>query len=82
MMRSDETDFALFSFTPTEHRHLTEAERDVALAITRGLSNAEIAALRHRSPRTVANQVAAILRKLDVSSRGELAARFVSSDFL
>lgn len=39
-----------------------------------GQSNAEIAARRGRSARTVANQVAAVLRKLGVSSRIELIA--------
>jgi DNA-binding CsgD family transcriptional regulator len=54
---------------------LTPAEREVALAILDGLSNDEIARLRGSSPRTVANQVATIFRKLGVRSRAELAAR-------
>lgn len=54
---------------------LTEAEREVLRRILRGESNAEIAAARQTSLRTVANQVGAIFRKLGVSSRGELAAR-------
>lgn len=53
---------------------LTEAEQQVALAALAGLSNAEIGRLRGSSPRTVANQLATIFRKLGVSSRAELAA--------
>ena len=40
--------------------------------ITDGLMSQEIAALRRRSVRTVENQLAAIFRKLGVSSRAEL----------
>ncbi len=72
----------LLSFTPTKGTQLTEAERDIALAVTRGLSNGCIASTRNTSPRTIANQIAAILKKLDVSSRVELAARFGAADFV
>ena len=71
----------LLSFTPSRHARLTGAERDVALAITRGLSNAEIGAQRGVSTRTVANQVAALLRKCGVSSRVELAGALGPLDF-
>jgi DNA-binding NarL/FixJ family response regulator len=54
---------------------LTPAERQVALAVLAGLSNADIARMRGSSPRTVANQLAALFRKLGVHSRAELAAR-------
>ena len=40
-----------------------------------GLSNAEIAKRRGVSVRTVANQIAAVLHKLGVVSRRELAVR-------
>jgi DNA-binding NarL/FixJ family response regulator len=56
---------------------LTTAERQVALALLAGLSNAEIAARRGTSPRTIANQVASIYCKLGVGSRAELAACWV-----
>jgi DNA-binding CsgD family transcriptional regulator len=57
-------------------RALTKAERDVALLIVEGCCNAEIAARRHgRSTRTVANQVAAIFRKLRVQTRLDLVRR-------
>jgi DNA-binding NarL/FixJ family response regulator len=71
-------DLALFAFDIPESddaASLTEAEHEVALLVFDGLSNAEIAAMRSTSIRTVAKQVASILRKLDVASRAELAAR-------
>jgi DNA-binding CsgD family transcriptional regulator len=54
--------------------NLTPAERQVALAALAGLSTADIARMRGSSPRTVANQLATLFRKLGVSSRAELAA--------
>jgi DNA-binding CsgD family transcriptional regulator len=54
---------------------LTAAERDVVQRIVRGETNAEIARARRTSLRTVANQVAAVFEKLDVSSRRELVAK-------
>jgi len=43
--------------------------------VMRGESNAAIARKRRCSPRTVANQIASVLRKLGASSRYELASR-------
>jgi DNA-binding NarL/FixJ family response regulator len=57
---------------------LTKAENEVARLIVAGKTNAEIAAHRNCSPRTVAVIAAAIYRKLGVRSRSELAARFGS----
>ena len=57
---------------------LTRAERDVAWFAAGGRSNAEIAELRTRSVRTIANQLASAFRKLGVACRGELAAALVS----
>lgn len=54
---------------------LSEAERAVHELLRRGLSNAEIARLRRRSPNTIANQVAAILRKSRRGSRRALRPR-------
>ena len=54
---------------------LTAAEREVALLIGRGFSNAEIAAARGVALRTVANQVAALFRKLGASSRVDVARK-------
>lgn len=53
---------------------LTPAEREVAAAIVRGETNAAIARDRGTSPRTVANQIASILRKTGCPSRAGLAA--------
>lgn len=52
---------------------LTQAERDVLLLLREGLRNEQIAERRHRSPRTIANQVAALLHKTSASSRRGLA---------
>lgn len=59
---------------------LTSAELEVARAIVRGASNAEIARQRATSVRTVANQVASILKKLDVGSRAQVAAKLAKVD--
>jgi DNA-binding NarL/FixJ family response regulator len=59
---------------------LSGAEREVARAIVRGASNAEIAAARRTSVRTVANQVASILRKLSVDSRAQVAGSLALVD--
>ena len=48
---------------------LTSRELDVARAIGRGRSNAEIGAELHLAETTVKTHVAAILRKLDVRDR-------------
>jgi DNA-binding CsgD family transcriptional regulator len=55
---------------------LTDAERVVLREVLAGKSNAEIAHARGTSPRTVANQISSLYRKLGVASRAELAARF------
>jgi DNA-binding NarL/FixJ family response regulator len=56
------------------------AEREVALALVEGRSNAEIAAARGTSVRTVANQIVAIYRKLGVHSRPELIVALSGAD--
>lgn len=53
---------------------LTEAEREVVELVRSGLSNRAIADIRGRSPRTIANQVASVLRKTTCPSRRALAA--------
>ena len=73
----DGEELAVFSFplpAPTLPHSLSEAERDVAIALLEGLSNAQIAASRGTSARTVANQVASLFRKLGVRSRTEAVA--------
>lgn len=54
---------------------LTAAEREVLSLVQRGLSNRQIAQLRSRSVRTIANQVAALLRKTGSPSRRALIVR-------
>lgn len=66
----------LFCFElPKERVSLTNAEREVALMLLEGLSNAQIAGRRGAAVRTVCNQVQGLYRKLGVSSRSELAAK-------
>jgi DNA-binding NarL/FixJ family response regulator len=72
---------ALFAGDPrarVSDAELSEAERDVLHLLERGLSNSEIARLRSRSARTIANQVASLLRKTRSSSRRELVVRSAS----
>jgi DNA-binding CsgD family transcriptional regulator len=54
---------------------LTAAESDVLELLQRGLSNDAIAKLRSRSVRTIANQVASLLRKTHSPSRRALIVR-------
>ncbi len=56
---------------------LTQAEREVLALLVRGLANQEIATMRGRSVRTIANQVASLLRKTQASGRRALATRAV-----
>ena len=56
---------------------LTEAERDVALFAIKGLSSADIAALRGTSEGTVKAQTNAIYRKADVTGRPQLLSLFI-----
>lgn len=57
---------------------LSAAEVEVANDAAAGLSNLAIANKRGRSPRTIANQLASIYRKLGIASRAELAARLLN----
>ncbi len=56
---------------------LTPAERDVALFAVKGLSTAEIAALRQTSEGTVKAQTNAIYRKAGVTGRSQLLSLFI-----
>jgi DNA-binding NarL/FixJ family response regulator len=59
---------------------LSAAESEILARIVRGESNATIARARRTSVRTVANQVASLLRKTGAASRYELIRRFASGD--
>ena len=75
-------EFVVLTFadrSPQVAERLTAAEQEVVLALLAGQSNAAIARARGRSARTVANQVARVFRKLGVSSRAELVARWTAS---
>lgn len=65
--------------TPRPDRHLAgntpAAELDVVRFLFEGCSYAEIAATRRTSQRTVANQLAAVFKRLGVSGRNELMLR-------
>jgi DNA-binding NarL/FixJ family response regulator len=59
---------------------LTSAERDVLARVVRGESNRAIAVARKTSERTIANQVASLLRKTGATSRFDLIRRFGGTD--
>lgn len=72
---SGDGEFAVFSWDaggPAPRAPLTPAEREVLELVVQGLSNAEIAQRRKASVRTVANQVASVLKKLGAPSRYQL----------
>jgi DNA-binding NarL/FixJ family response regulator len=52
---------------------LTERQRDVALLVAEGLSNGEIAGRLFLSPATVKSHLTAVLRRLDIRTRTQLA---------
>ncbi len=61
--------------TPADLAQLTEAERRVAIAVSAGLTNREVAEALFLSVRTVESHLAAVFRKLGVRNRTELAIR-------
>jgi DNA-binding NarL/FixJ family response regulator len=52
---------------------LTERENEVAVAVGRGLTNAEIAATLHLSVPTVKAHIGRLFAKLDVANRVQIA---------
>lgn len=56
---------------------LTEAEKDIAFLMLKGLSNKEIAGVRGKSEKTVRTQANAIYSKSRLSGRSQLAAFFL-----
>jgi DNA-binding CsgD family transcriptional regulator len=56
---------------------LTEAEREVALLLLKGLSHREAAAVRGVSERTVRQQAREVYRKAGLAGRSELSAFFL-----
>jgi DNA-binding NarL/FixJ family response regulator len=59
---------------------LTDAEREIALALLRGATNQAIADERGTALQTVANQIAQLYAKLNVHSRAELGAALGARD--
>ena len=62
--------------------HLTEREREVAVAIGRGSSNAEIAADLHLSVATVKAHISHLFTKLDATNRVQVAIAMHEADLL
>ena len=57
--------------------HLTEAEREVALLLLKGLSHKEVAAIRATSERTVREQARSLYAKAGLTGRAALSAFFL-----
>ncbi|MEU7632001.1 AAA family ATPase [Nocardia sp. NPDC049220] len=58
---------------------LTDTERKIAMLVTKGSSNSDIAAQMFLSRRTIQSHVSSILAKLDLASRREIAAAMPQS---
>jgi len=56
---------------------LSHAEAAVVRELVAGRSHAQISSLRATSPRTVANQLATVFRKLGVSGRGAVVHKLI-----
>lgn len=67
-----EGQFQARSPTPAAYTGLTDKEREVFLAVARGLSNAEIAEQVYASESTVKTHVGAVLRKLVLRDRVQI----------
>lgn len=57
--------------------NLTEAEREVALLLLKGLSSKEVATIRNTSERTVREQARAVYAKAGLNGRAALSAFFL-----
>ncbi len=63
------------AWAPPDVLNLTPREQQVLRLLCRGLTNAQIAARFGSSPRTVKNQVSAILKKTKTANRTQLVSR-------
>lgn len=59
---------------------VTDCETSVALLAAQGRSNREIAMVRNSSPKTVANQLASVYKKLGIESREQPARNLSGMD--
>jgi DNA-binding NarL/FixJ family response regulator len=75
-LRARGVELAVLSFPLPSGEALTTAEVALLRELIGGRSNKQIAADRATSVRTVANQVAALLKKCGAESRADLAARW------
>ncbi|MBK8394264.1 MAG: helix-turn-helix transcriptional regulator [Leptospiraceae bacterium] len=57
---------------------LTEAEKEIAILLLRGLSNQQVAAIRGKSLKTVENQAFSIYQKSGTTGKLEFIAYFIS----
>jgi DNA-binding CsgD family transcriptional regulator len=60
---------------------LTPREQQITQAVARGMSNQDIAVALHLSPHTVRDHLKAIFVKLNVGTRGELAAKLFAEHY-
>jgi DNA-binding NarL/FixJ family response regulator len=74
IVASDETTTPVAGGTRGSAAALTSREREVAALIAKGLSNKEIARQLYISRRTVDGHVERIFRKLDFTSRAQVAS--------
>ena len=68
-----------WSTSRNEPPPLSPAEAEVLALVVEGKSNKQIAKARKTSERTIANQVASLLRKTCASSRFELIRRYAGA---
>lgn len=83
LFEAEGKEWAVLSFAPENGApvpgSLSRAEQEVLQGLLAGQSNAVIARARGTSTRTVANQVAAVLRKLGLDSRRQLVTSFAAT---
>jgi DNA-binding CsgD family transcriptional regulator len=61
---------------------LSKREREIAVLVATGKSNADIAAVLFLSQKTVEGHMGRIFKKLDVSSRAQVAATIARDEVL
>ena len=62
-------------FAPSDTTDFNTRDRELLQLLSTGHTTEEIAALRHRSPATVRNQLSALYQKLGVTRRTEAVAK-------